>query len=191
MWRHASIDTSRAPVFKWTGAPLVTSAEPPFGKALKIYRADRGAEQRTNLPEGRSIKVFYFEWDSIEAGPLIAISAHEAEVCNVAAGFKVLEAEEPRPVISAGGEALEFRYTKLEQADGQFVYVYKMPWVQGIGAWNVDSAHDRFLRLRRSFIRHRGAARVLQAGIFGAASEQEAWALFEREVLARLTWVRN
>jgi len=52
-WRHGGIAASTAPVFFWKQAPLLTSAPPPFGEALKLYRADRGAEQAIELPEGR------------------------------------------------------------------------------------------------------------------------------------------
>jgi len=186
-WRRMGIEPSTAPLLNWSGE-LQTSAPPPFGRALKAYNADRGTEKILDLLDGRSIKVFYFEWDNVEAGPFSAISGHESEICNVAAGFKLLSTGDLRRYDAGTGGILEFRHTALAAANGRTVHVYKMPWLQGLGAWSTESFRSRGLRVRRSFIRHRGAARVLQGGIFGAASEQEAWELFEHEVLKTLQW---
>ncbi|MEI8310795.1 MAG: hypothetical protein WCH98_08570 [Verrucomicrobiota bacterium] len=190
-WRHVGILPSTAPVFCWKGTPLLTTAPPPFGKALEMYRADRGAEQTMELPEGRKMTLFYFEWDGMTLGPFIDLSGHAAEVCNVDYGsFKLVHAGDKRIYTATNGEALYFNYTLLTDPNGQPVHVYKIPWVQGFGEWVSTPSVDRITRLRRSFLRHRGAARVLEAGIFGAANEDEAWALFEREVLEMLVWRR-
>ena len=190
-WRHAGTQPSTAPVFYWQGAPLLTSAPPPFGTALEMYRADRGAQLNKELAEGRKMTFFYFEWDGIDLGPFCDVGGHEAEVCNVAAGFKVLKSGVQRTHTLPGGESLTFDYTLLAEPNGKPVHIYKIRWIQGYGAWlATHSSLDRPLRIRRSLLCHRGAARVLEAGIFGAANEDEAWALFEREVLEMLVWRR-
>ena len=154
-----------------------------------MYRADRGAEQTKELPDGRKMTLFYFEWDSVDAGPFTEISGHKAEQCNVDFGsFKLLKTGDQRMHTFTNGEALCFNYTLLADPKGSSVHVFKIPWIQGFGAWQMDSSRDRTVRLRRSFLCHRGAARVLEAGIFGAASEEDAWGLFEREVLEKLEW---
>ena len=188
-WRQAEIASSTAPVFYWKEAPLLTTAPPPFGAALQNYRADRGAEKTMTLPEGSKMTLFYLEWDRLEVGPIIALSGHEAEICNVAAGFKLLQSGGRRTYHCANGVTLDFDYTLLESRDGKPVHVYKLPWIQGFGTWRVNSSVDRTVRLRRSFLRHSGAARVIEAGIFGTTSEDDAWRLFQREVLAKLEWV--
>lgn len=187
-WRHADLPHSNAPLFCWKGARLVTAAPEPFGRALTLYRADRGAEQTRQLPGGGKMTVFYFEWDCMDLGPIISMNGHEAEVCNVAAGYKLIQSGGHRIRRFANGEVLDFASTWLAEPNGKLVYVYKLPWIQGFGAWQVNSSVDRSLRLHRSFLRHRGAGRVLEAGIFGAASEDEAWSLFQREVLDQLEW---
>ena len=187
-WRHAGIEPSTAPVFRLKGATLLTSAPPPFGNALELYRADRGAEQTRDLPEERKMNLFYFEWDSIELGPLMDVGGHAAEQCNVEFGsFKLLRSGGQRIYKAANGETLYFTCTLLAEPSGKPVYVYKMPWLQGFGLLE-GLTQDRAMRLRCSFLRRRGEARVLEAGFFGAASEDEAWGLFEREVLDKLEW---
>jgi len=187
-WRHVGLKPSTAPVFNWKKKPLLTSAPPPFGNALKLYRADRGAEQTQELPNGRKMTLFYFEWDGIELGTLCDVGGHEAEVCNVEYGsFKLVESGGQRTYKAANGEKLCFNYTLLAEPNGSPVYVYKMPWIQGYGLLG-SLTQDRATRLRRSFLRHRGAGRVLEAGFFGASSEAEAWGLFQREVLEKLEW---
>jgi hypothetical protein len=189
-WRHVGITPSTAPVFFWKGAPLLTTAPPPFGDALKMYRADRGAEQSKELPEGRKMTLFYFEWDRIQPGPFDGVSGHEVQICNVEHGsFKLLQGGGKRIYRAPNGEQLYLTYTLLAEPNDKPVYVYKIPWIQGFGEWDAtDSGRDRTYRLRRSFLRYCGAARVIQAGIFGAASEDEAYALFQHEVLDKLEW---
>ena len=187
-WRHVGPTPSTAPVFHWNGAPLLTSAPPPFGTALEMYRADRGAEQTRELSDARKMTIFYFEWDSVELGPFNDVSAHEAEVCNVRHGsFKLLQSGEKRRHTFTNGDTLSFNRTVLAEPSGRAVYVYKTPWIQGYGILG-SLTQERATRLQTSFLRHRGAGRVLEAGIFGAASEEEAWGLFEREVLEKLEW---
>jgi hypothetical protein len=191
IWRHAELTPSEAPVFNWRGAELVSKADGSFGQALDMYRADRGAETLVKLDEGRSLKIFYFEWDVMETGPFADVGSHDAEVCNVAAGFKLIRTGHLNTYQPKGYEPLDFRCTVLAQPTGEIVYVFKLPWIQGVGAWQVGSSRDRTLRLKRSFIRHQGQARVLEAGVYGAASEEEAWDLVVNEILEKLEWAEG
>ena len=187
-WRR-NVPVSTAPVFSWKGAPLLTSAPPPFGDALRLYRADRGTEQSIELPEGRKVSLFYFEWDNIELGPIIDIEDHPAEVCNVEHGsFKLLPGGGYRKYTSPNAETLAFDSTWLADQNNKPVFVYKMSWIQGFGGWAGAKPDDYFTRLRRSFLRGQGAGRVLEVGIFGATNEDEAWGLVQSEVLAKLEW---
>ena len=188
-WRHVGITPSTAPVFYWKGAPLVSTAQSSFGKALEMYRADRGAEQIKDLPAGRNMTIFYFEWDKIDFGYHVDLAGHEAETCNVEFGsFKLLQRRRQAIYKASNGETLDFNFTILADPSGKPTYVYKIPWVQGFGAWVGRNGGGRLTRLRLSFLRHKGAGRVLEAGIFGAASEDEAWSLFQHEVLDKLVW---
>jgi len=188
-WRNVIPAPSTDPVFYWREAPLLTSAPPPFGQALELYRADRGAEQTKELAEERKMTLFYFEWDSVDLGLFCVLGGHAAELCNVEYGsFKLLENGGKRIFTAANGETLRFNYTLIAEPNGKPVYVYKLPWVQGFGEWVSQLSYSRATQIRRSFLRHRGAGRVLEAGIFGAANEEEAWGLFQREVLEKLEW---
>jgi hypothetical protein len=187
-WRHREIPASVAPVFSLPGVELLRTAEPPFGAALEQYRADRGAMHSIALPEGKRIDLFYFEWDAMDVGPLSDTLGHDAEVCNVAAGFDVVTTGRIFRYDAGAGGMLDLRHTELDDGSGKRIHVFKLPWVQGIGAMHIGSYRDRFIRLERSFIRHRGSARVLQAGVFGAADVDEAWRIVEAELLAGLDW---
>jgi len=188
-WRNLGSEPSRAPLFSWKGAELLTTAPPPFGKALAMYGADRGAEITDSLPNGRKLTLFYFEWDRIELGPLVDRGLHAPEQCNVEYGsFKLLDSGKVRTHKFENGETLGFNYTLLGEPDGKPVYVYKTPWLQGFGSLDGQTQDHRTTRLRRAFIRHCGAARVLEAGISGVENENEAWDLFQREVLDKLEW---
>jgi hypothetical protein len=189
-WRRAGLQPSTAPVFYWKGAPLLTSAPPPFGNALKLYRPDRGAELTKEFPGGCKMTLFYFEWDRIDLGPFNVVGDHAAEVCNVEYGsFILLQSGGQRNYTAPNGETLRFNYTLLALPNGNPVHVYKIPWIQGFGTWVDTKPDERTSRLQLSFLRHQGAGRVLEAGIFGAASEDDAWGLFLREALEKLQWV--
>jgi hypothetical protein len=186
-WNRAA-PVSDAPVFYWREAPLLTNAPPPFGQALELYRANRGAEQTRTLPGGRKLTVFYFEWDNMDLGPVCAVGGHSPEMCNVKYGsFKLLQGGGQRTHTFANGEKLCFNHTLLADPNGKQVHVYKLPWMQGFGLW-VDPSENRSARLWYSLLRHRGAGRVLEAGLFGTANEDEAWSLFQQEVLNKLQW---
>jgi len=188
-WRHVGNEPSKGPLFYWKGAELLTNSPLPFGRALALYRADRGAERTEVLDGGRKMTFFYFEWDCIDLGPFIVLGGHDAKICNVEFGaFKLLQSGKCRIHKFSNGETMCFDYTLLAESNGEQVHVYKISWIQGYGAWKSMEGDDRKTRLSRSFLRHRGAARVLEAGIFGAASEDEAWGLFQREVLEKLEW---
>ena len=64
-WRKQGLEPSHAPLFSWRDAKLVTSAPPPFGRALEIYRADRGMERFDQLAAGGTLQWLYLEWDDI------------------------------------------------------------------------------------------------------------------------------
>ena len=187
-WRHANTHISQAPVFYWKDAPLVTEAEPPFGTALKLYRADRGMEKFEDLENGRRIQMIYMEWDKLETGPLADVAGHESDICNRIAGFEILEKAVPRNFTAANGQQLLFHYTRLKDTKGNLVHNYKIPWIQGLGAWHIGSSSSRNLRISRSFIRHSGAARVVQIGVFGEGDETQAWNLVQDVLNKNLEW---
>lgn len=188
-WRRGAVEPSRDPLYSWHGAKLVKEADPPFGWALDVYRADRGCELKRQSPDAPALHVFYFEWDDVLAGPTISAGGHEAEVCNTAAGFKLIEVRGLRRHEFDSGDSLEFVITKFQSPDSRPVWVFKSSWIQGYGTWDQGQANDRLLRLKRSFLRLRGAGRVLQAGVFNVDAEDDAWKIFETEVLSQVTWV--
>jgi hypothetical protein len=187
-WRHRELAPATTPVFHWKNAGLVTEATGPFGAALNMYRADRGMERFDDLPDGGRLQLLYLEWDDLEAGPFSDLAGHESEVCNITAGFTILESRVPRVLNTPGEPSLEFHYARLLDHAGRTVHAYKMPWIQGIGAWHLDSSRDRSLRFQRSFTRHRGAARVIQMAVFGAPDESTAWNIVQGELHRQLEW---
>jgi hypothetical protein len=58
----------------------------------------------------------YMEWDDLEAGPFSTLAGHESEVCNVSAGFTILESRIPRVMEVPGTKPLEFHYARLADA---------------------------------------------------------------------------
>jgi hypothetical protein len=188
LWRYLPIAPSTAPVFSYPAAAARFDQAGEFAAAIEIYNADRGAECKLAAPDGSQLTVFYFEWDEIKAGPMIAATGHTPEQCNVASGFKLLEAATSRTYQASGQFPLVFDCTRFADSGGRDVFVFKMFWMQGLGTRSLREGDSRIERLKSSFIRHAGAARVLQGGVSGARDADHAWQVFQSEVLRKLEW---
>lgn len=182
------IQTSNAPVFKWGPSEEFTWTDLDMSEAIALYQADRGIGKDTKLGNGLTLTTFYFEWERAEMGPLIEILRHAPESCNVAAGFRFVGASKERTYILRNGQKLSFDSTEFLGPDGTKVFVYKTGWLQGLGSLPLLRADDRVGRLRSSFVRHAGQARVLQGGVFNAQDESLAWNGFRNAVLENLEW---
>jgi hypothetical protein len=188
LWRHLPIAPSTAPVFSYPAAAARFDQGGEFASSIEIYHADRGAECKLTAPDGSQISVFYFEWDQVKAGPMIAATGHAPEQCNVAAGFKLLEVTANRTYQAGGQLPLVFDCTHFADSGGRDVFVFKMFWMQGLGTRSLREGDSRIERLKSSSIRHAGAARVLQGGVSGARDADHAWQVFQSEVLQKLEW---
>jgi hypothetical protein len=179
---------STEPVLVWPAEGHEDTSSPEILMAIRLYGADRG--RKANLLGSREerLTAFYFEWDRAEMGPLLGISAHTPEVCNVASGMDFLGQGQLRRFRFPDGKTLEFDTTSFATPDGSAVWVFKCVWMQGKGSLTLRRSHDRKERLIGSFVRHAGAARVIQAGVFGIKREEDAWAFFIEEVLENLIW---
>lgn len=188
-WHRSSPDPT-APVLS---LPLAAEASKQpaakdFQKAIEQYKADRGAELKIDRPDKAKLIVFYFEWDRIEHGPIVTIAGHLPEECNVAAGFDFQGRLENRTYQRLGQDPLSYDATRFVAPSGQTVYVFKGAWIQGVGSWNLSDVYSRSQRLRGIFNKQVSAARILQAGVFGALNEEAAWQIFQSEVLDQLCW---
>ena len=177
------------PVFDWKGGVggIDRSGDPSHAYAMSEYNADRGRRVDLTVGDRLTLQLELLEWDYIEDGPLATVRQHAPEICNVAAGFKFLGREAPR--VWDAGQRVEFDSTAFSSPGGQTVHVFKAAWMAGVG--NLPLAkpgENRLARLVASFHKRAGAARVLQAAVVGAQSSDEAWEVFEREVLRECKW---
>jgi len=119
---------------------------------------------------------------------MMDLVGHVPEQCNVVAGF-TLESVNPDRIFESTGQApLMFDSTTLTDPGGRTFYAYKGAWMQGFGSRDIREGLSRRDRFDNSFVRGRGAARVLQMGITGAQDEAHAWQIFQSEVLGKLAW---
>jgi hypothetical protein len=188
LWRYLPIAPSTAAVFSFPAAAERFDQAGEFAGAIAVYHADRGAECKLSAPDGSQITVFYFEWDQVKAGPMMGATGHTPEQCNVAAGFKLLEVAANRTYQADGQLPLVFDSTHFADSGGQDVFVFKMFWMQELGTRSLREGESRIERLKSSFIRHAGAARVLQGGVSGARDADHAWQVFQSDVLEKLEW---
>lgn len=188
IWQHAPIAPSTAPVFSYPPAAANFGRTEAMVRATEVYNADRGGECRISTPDGAEVTVFYFEWDQLKAGPMMSIAGHSPDECNVVAGFKLLGIAPRRCYQVRGGGTLEFDATVFEDPKGGVVHMFKLAWLQGLGSRDFREGANRIARLKNSFVRHLGAARVLQGAIAGARDADHAWQLFSDEVLDDLQW---
>lgn len=191
VWRNLPIEPSTAPVFSFP--PAAENFEKPgkLATAVSLYGADRGAEWHHTAPDGSRLTVFYFEWDDFHSGyqSINDIAIHAPEVCNTSVGFELQEILPERTLNTEGQESLRFDNTRFIDPTGRTVFMFKMVWLQGRGSLAFrEHGWDRVARLQNSFLRHQGAARVLQAGVFNAQDADHAWQTFRTQVLDHLKW---
>lgn len=192
-WRN-HIPLSTAPVFSLPMARDAMRNPVAFQKAIDVYHADRGAKIELAGPDKTSLTVFYFEWDNVEDHPKMKdrrkrdFYGHNSEYCNIHAGFTLQSHNADRIFKSPGQPALVFNATTYADPAKQPVYVYKITWVQGLGSLQVRDRDERYARLKYAFDRGRGAARIIDCGIFGAQDESHAWQIFQTQVVQHLAW---
>jgi hypothetical protein len=87
-----------------------------------------------------------------------------------------------------GQPPLVFDATHFTDTAGRSVHMFKLAWIQGLGARKLREGAERAQRLQNSFLRHQGAARVVQAGVFDAQNADHAWEIFRTQVLDQLKW---
>ena len=189
-WLAARPEAQTTPVFDWTGGAggRDRSADKDFLYAMRVeYQADRGRWVNWESADGVDLQVQFMEWDRIEDGPYMAVKGHAPDICNTANGFVFLGREAPR--IWDAGQRVEFDSTAFRSPSGQAVYVFKAAWMAGVGNITLQFGFEnRVSRLVASLHKRAGAARVLQVGVFGAESSDEAWGICEREVLGECVW---
>ena len=91
----------------------------------------------------------------------------------------------------AGQLPLIFDSTHFVDSNGRDMFIFKLAWMQGLGSRSIRAGQGgahRAERLMNSSIRHSGALRVLQAGVFGPRDADHAWQVFQSEVLDKLEW---
>ena len=130
LWRHADPPPSQADVFSFPTAATAFNQSEAFATVVTKYGADRGAECKLAAEDGTPLTAFYFEWDRIEAGPVMNLAGHPPEQCNVALGYKLLGIDAPRTYQPAGQLPLSFDCTRFEDRSGRKMYVFKVAWLR-------------------------------------------------------------
>lgn len=188
LWRQLPVPVSDASVFSFPPAAANFGNPGKLGTAIEMYGADRGTEWNSTAPDGSRLTVFYFEWDRVSVGPMLTLTGHAPDACNISAGFNLKELLPDRRHEIQGQPTLVFDSTHFTDPAGRDVFIFKMPWIQGIGSLPIRTHAKRETRLARSFTRHTGAGRVLQGGIFDAHNADHAWNTFRSQVLEQLEW---
>ena len=196
-WRHA-ITPSTAPTFSYPPAAAEFGKSAALAPALAVFRADRAAECKLSGPDHTHLTVLYFEWDRFDLSPVMNLALHAPEVCNATIGYKLQEVLPFRTYQTAGHEPLDFDSTHFKDPTGQDVFIFKVVWLQGYGCLRMREdgpgapplaeGEHRFDRIKNSFVRHRGAARILETAVFGARDNNHAWQLFTTQILDHLAW---
>jgi hypothetical protein len=191
LWRHLPVEPSTAPVFTFPPAAANFDKPGSLAPAIAMYGADRGAEWSHSTADGTRLTVFYFEWDAFRIGfdAMKDIAIHAPEVCNTAAGFELQEILPERTDSANEQNPLRFDTTRFTDPSGRTVYIFKMVWIQGRGSMAFrEQGLNRIERAKNSLLRHQGAARVLQAGVFDARDADHAWQSLREQVLDHLEW---
>lgn len=169
-------------------------ARPLKEKIEEMLNCDRGQTGVIQVGAGRMIDVNYFEWDDTDATGLADAFGHAPDVCMGNAGMKV-EQYLPNRTHRLGDANLVFDSTLFRDKSGAPLYIFKLSWAEGMDGINLLREGPRsgdFRRFKFQAVARRWRpryARVLMLGVFGAASEEEAWNLTRLNVLEELQLV--
>ena len=189
IWQSRTLQPSLAPVFSWPEAAAHFSHSENLEHTFEQYKCDRAAEYQTTAGDGIKLASVYLEWDRVEAGPAMGFAAHGPEICNTALGYKLLGIDANRIFEVPGTVPIRFDCTRFADREGKTVYMYKTAWVQGLGSWQLrDEGNQRLERLKRSFLRHTGEARVVLTAVYGAPDPEQAWQTFQTQVINQFVW---
>ena len=198
LWR-SSMTPSTAPVFSYPPAVAHFGESATLAPAIEMFRADRAAECKLTPADNSRLTVLYFEWDQLKISPVMNLALHAPEVCNAALGYKLLQVLPNRSHKAPGHETLNFDCTHFADPSGQDVFIFKVVWLQGYGCLRMREngpgapplleGEHRFTRIKNSFVRHCGAARIVEAAVFNAHDAENAWQTFQKQVLDQLTWL--
>lgn len=189
LWRWTRPPACQDPCFSFPPAAERFGDPDSLDADMRRQHPDRGSRVELPGPEHTRVSLIWMEWDAGTEDPFMTIGEHYPEMCNVSAGFKFLGIERPRTHQVPGQQPMVFDTTRFTDPAGRSVVLFKLAWIQGFGSWDVREARDdRLLRLRRSFLRHRGAARLVHAGVFDARDPDHAWQVLRTTVLDRLVW---
>jgi len=197
VWRHTGA-ASTAKVFSYPPAAARFGQSATLAPAIAMYRADRAAECKLTTADNTRLAVLYFEWDALKVSPVMNFSLHAPEVCNAGIGYKLLEVLPNRSYEVPGTTPLCFDCTHFSDPSGQSIYIFKVVWLQGYGcmrmredgpgAQPLAEGEHRMTRMLNSFVRHSGAARILETAVFAPRDADDAWQIFRQQVLDQLTW---
>jgi hypothetical protein len=198
IWRYFGEMPSTSPVFSYPPASACFGQSASLAPAIELYRVDRAAECKLSAADHTRLTVLYFEWDCMKPSPVMDFALHAPEVCNARMGFKLLKVLPSRNYDVPGRPSLTFDATHFVDPAGGDVFIFKTVWLQGSGCpklrgvgpdgGSVREADYRFVRLKNSFFRRRGAARILEAGVYDARDPDHAWSTFRELVLDQILW---
>lgn len=197
LWQH-NIKPSTAPVFSYPPAVANFGKSATLAPAIEMYRADRGAECNLTAADNTRLIALYFEWDRLKISPVMNFTFHAPEVCNTSLGYKLIKVLPNRTHEVSGHEPLAFDCTHFADPAGRDVFMFKVVWMQGFGclrmreegpgARPIVEGEERLARIKNSFVRHSGAARLVEAAVFDARDADHAWQTFRDQVLDQITW---
>ena len=175
------------------GIQLQDLAETRGGKMLSydyggLFRIFDHEDERWRMD------VFYREYKAGNGNQLKDLFDHSPEVCLPASGSK-LERTFPHLETLVDGQPVFARHLLFRHPTGvkQF-HVFKLIWLAGMEEFSIRGQEVGFrnMRLKAAWFRHsRPPARLILASLSGDLSDQEARALFQREILARCSFVNN
>lgn len=188
IWRATPAKPVATGSFEWPWPQEISPDPVHLARAIQVYGADQGWERQTVNADGLKMTAHFFQWAKVKTGPMMIISGHTPKECNAAAGFALVAEAVRLKWNGPNGDLLQFHSSEFKTPNGGSLFVFKTAWLQGLGSITLNPGSDRIERVKGSLHPIVGEGRVLQAGIFGADNEKEAWNYFQTEILQRLVW---
>jgi hypothetical protein len=171
----------------------VTRKELPdlIRNSLATLKCSSGALARLERPDGVSIHVAFFEWDSNSQGSPLEAFKHLPEQCLGSLGMKWIKNCGTR-TLDVGGQPLVFEHLLFRDLTGRPVHSFKAVAVTGASSLTSDGSRggiEQWRELRWKAAKHRfkpSFVAVVQGAVRDTVSPHAAWSIFQENILPDL-----
>jgi hypothetical protein len=181
--------------YRWNGVTHrdVIRKELPelLRSSISSLKCSSGSLARLERPDGVSIHVAFFEWDSNSQGSPLEAFKHLPEQCLGSLGMTWIKDCGPH-TMEIGNQSLVFEHLLFRDFGGSLIHSFKAVAVTGATSLTANGARggiERWRELRWTAAKLRfkpSSVAVVQGAVRDVVSPNTAWTIFQENILPDL-----